>query len=155
MSIFGPDYNTIQRRERLLQFQPRESAPTGRIRAGRVLNHQAFVASGTRGLKGAINLLSRICLSNARQTQAIRHWRKRFQCPSSLAKRPIQIAAASQPQQIERDEFNRHFFPHKKIRFLAAKPFLEIGKRQNLILAHRNHFSIQDEVPVRSVYGIG
>ena len=56
MADFDTGYDHIQRRQRLLQFQPAEPAPTGRVAALRILHHQALVVSGAGAFEDAIEL---------------------------------------------------------------------------------------------------
>src|SRR5260370_33504962 len=73
VSVFGADDDTIERCERLLQFQPGEAAPARCVKARRILDHQSLVVSGTGGVKSAFNLLDGLRFADSSQLNVLGH----------------------------------------------------------------------------------
>ena len=150
------DDHAIDRGQRLLHLQPAEAAPTGRIGAARVLDHQALVASGAGGGEGGLQGggIGRGDEMRSREATAIKgEWQvDRVQPGAALRqRRPKQrfdrLAARPQRQHVEGDVDDRHLGPDGVRRRLAPQPPLEGDERQDHAVAPGQDLTIEDPVP--------
>ena len=125
MADLDAGHDHVKRRQRLLQFQPAQPAPPGRVLTGRVFDHQALIVPGPRRIENPVELLRGVRLDEIGQHE----WRRKVELveqPPPFAEWLLQQIATVQVQHVEGDEDDRHVGQELSADHLAPQSVLQL-----------------------------
>lgn len=155
MAVFGADNDTIEGGVGHFQFQPGEAAASGHVKAGGVLDHEAFVLALAGLVEGVGDFVDGVGLGDLGEAKVFGQRREGFEFFAALLQRMVQIIFAIQPEEVESDVFDGDFFLHEEVALSAAETFLEIGKWEGTVATHGEDFAVEDEIDGEVAGGIG
>ena len=112
MAVLRADHYAVQRGERLLQLQPRQSAPARRVQARGIFDHDSFIVPSASRLERRLNLLSRTGFADFCDPELAGELQL-LQSMTPLGQRTVQQGFSVKPKQVEHNEFHGHFFAEK------------------------------------------
>ncbi len=155
------DDDAVDRGQRLLHLQPAEAAPTGRVDARRILDHQALIAplasGGEGGLQGVLVAGDGEERSGEPATVLDEGQIDGIQPGAPVAQRfaeqrldgrlPRRVVAGAQGQEVEGHVDDRHLGLDGRRRRLAAEPGLQADERQDQAVAVGQDLPVDDAGP--------
>src|SRR6266700_5069557 len=123
---------------------PCDPTPAGRVRALRVLDHEALVSALARVGKAPVEVVRAGRLFEPGQEERMLQAQP-FEKTAALVERLIEYRPAVEIEQIEDDQHHRHLAPHLVRDDLAAEASLEVEEPQHASITMGKHLAVEED----------
>src|SRR5579864_5474438 len=130
MTPLDGGHDDVERGKRALELQPGEAAAARRVRAERILHHQALVTPRPGLREDPVEVVGAGRLLDAREEERMLE-AKPFEQLAPLLERLVEQRAAVEPQEVEDDQRDRHVAPQRAVDLLASEAALELEEPQH------------------------